>query len=162
MKSAIYSILCLSCLVASFTLPAIGQGTAGSTPQKPVTPNIGKELKFKLEWTTVSDPANPTKSTTSESIVLCTIDGQTSLSTNLATGTEIYRRVTLHPDIQVDGTYLLDVQVAELLKDQDRDITRVATAVRLRANETKVVQSRTAKGTNYAYDYLFTITPITE
>lgn len=145
-------------MFAALTVPALAkQGQAGqatkAAEQKPF-----KEIKFKLEWITTTVSQNPTTST--ESVIFTTVDGQTCMTNNPMQSSDMYRRVTLHPDLQADGSYLVDVVVNEANKEVDNP--RISTQVKVRMGDTKIVQTRTSKGNGYNYEYVFAITPVLE
>lgn len=157
MKSWIFALVGLSCLIGSLTVPAIAQqGTkepAKATDQKPFKP-----IKFKLEWVTTLKTQATT--VTTETVIVRAADGQTIMTNNPVGTGDMYRRVTIHPEIQTDGSYLVDITVNESNKEQDNP--RISTILKMRPNETELVQSRISKGTGYEYEYLFSVTPTTE
>ena len=157
MKSWIFAFVGLSCLFASITGTALakqgGQKTEAvkATDQKPI-----KEVKFKLEWITSTKSQPPT----SESVVFSAAEGLTTMTNNPVQSSEFYRKVTLHPDLQPDGSYIVDVVVSEANKEQD--IQRMSTVAKLKPNETKIIQDRVSKGSNYEFEYTFAITRVQE
>lgn len=160
MKSWIFAFIGLSCLFCSLTLPANGQG---GVPPAAVPPQVSlKEFKFKVEWMTTSIKP-PTSTATqappeTETISLVTMDGDTAMTANKVTSTDVYRRVTLHPESQKDGTTIVDVSISEFTKESERDVPRLSTRIRLKAGDTRVIQARNSKGQGYEFEYLLNIT----
>ena len=157
MKSWIFAFVGLSCLIGSLSLSARGQ-------QQVPAPAAGqqaslKEIKFKLEWTTttVKNANTPASVPETETISLVTMDGDTAMTSNRTPGTETYRRVTLHPESQKDGSTVVDVSVSEFTKDSERDTPRLTTRIRLKGNDVRVLQARTSKGPRYEFEYLLAI-----
>jgi hypothetical protein len=160
MRSSILSFVGLTCLFGSLSLSAVGQ--------QQVPPPAGqqaslKEIKFKLEWITTSgrvpgsSPNATPASPDTETISLITMDGDTAMTANKVVGTDTYRRITLHPESQKDGSTIVDVSVSEFSKDSERDTPRLSTRIRLKGADVRVIQARTAKGTNFDYEYLLNI-----
>jgi hypothetical protein len=151
--------------MATLSLPSFAQQTkpADTAPARTQEQKPFKEVKFKLEWTTISGATPQAKTNSSyESVVVSAVLGQSTMTTNPVQSADIYRRVIIQPEIQADGSYIVGLSVSEFGKDQDRDIPRVETSVKVRTGDTKVVQDRVSKGTNYEFEYLFTITPVIE
>lgn len=161
MKSWIFAFVGLTCLVSSLSLTAIGQTAPpqGSASQGATTQASLKEIKFKLEWiqTTTRTPAVPNSVPETETISLATMDGETAMTANKLVSTELYRRVTIHPETQKDGSVLVDVSVTEFSKDSERDTPRISTRVRLKGSDTRVIQSRVSKGLGYEFEYVLSI-----
>jgi hypothetical protein len=164
MKSWIFAFVGLSCLLGSLTLKANGQGQTQQQVQPPIAAQQGsvRENKFKLEWITTSiKPANSPAAQAppeTEAITLVTMDGDTAMTANKVVSTDTYRRVTLRPESQKDGTTLVDVSVSEFSKDSDRDVPRLSTRLRLKAGDTRMIQTRNSKGQGYEFEYLLSIT----
>lgn len=166
MRSSLLAFIGISCLMATLTLPSIAQQAKPAEAQ-PATKSQDqkpfKEVKFRLEWTTNSGSTSQAKATPSyESVVVSAVLGQSTMTTNPVQSADIYRRVIIQPEIQADGSYIVGLSVSEFGKDQDRETPRIETSVKVRAGDTKVVQDRVSKGTNYEFQYLFTITPVIE
>ena len=159
MKSWIFAFVGLSCLIGSFSLSAHGQQQA--VPPIADKQASLKEIKFKLEWiTTTVKPANsqsPAPIPETETISLVTMEGETAMTSNRTPGTETYRRVTLHPESQKDGSTVVDVSVSEFTKDSERDTPRLTTRIRLKGTDTRILQARTSKGPNYEFEYVLVI-----
>ncbi len=164
MKSWIFAFVGLSCLFGSLTLKANGQGQAQQQAQPPVVAQQGslREIKFKLEWITTSiKPANSPAAQAppeTEAITLVTMDGDTAMTANKVVSTDTYRRVTLRPEAQKDGSTIVDVSVSEFSKDSERDVPRLSTRIRLKEGITRVIQARTSKGAGYEFEYLLNVT----
>lgn len=168
MRSWVLSLLGIVCLLGTVSTAALGQdsakvavagqATTATQAQKPA-----KEVKFKLDWiSTTKGGDNKPDTVETESVTVCAVDGQASMSTNALTGSNTYRRIVVRPESQPDGSYLVSLSVSDFTKDQDRDVPRVESNFRVKMNETKVYQARHVKGTNYEYDFVYTITPTTE
>ena len=161
MKSWIFTFVGLSCLVGSLTMTAHGQQGTVPPPVVAGQQSSGKEIKFKLEWiTTTVKPVNAAGAAAPpeiETVSLVTMDGETAMTANKATGTNTYRRVTLHPESQKDGSVVVDVSVSEFTNESERDTPRLSTRIRLKGADTKVLQARTSKGQGYEYEYLINI-----
>lgn len=85
------------------------------------------------------------------------------MSTNPVVGdNSLYRRVVVRPESQKDGSYMLNMSISEFQKDAERELPRVETNVRVRTGDTKVIQTRAAKGSGYEYEFLVTVTPLAE
>lgn len=170
MRSWVLSIASFICIVGSLTGVASGQGDASQNANpKPVAQPTSadqrafKEVKFKVEWTvrSLGTGSNaPSANPDSEAITITSAEGQTTMTTNPVPGEDKFRRITLHSELQPDGSYLVNLNVIDLTKDQD--IPRLDTVVKVRTSETKVVQDRISKGSNYNYQYQVTITPVIE
>jgi hypothetical protein len=101
-----------------------------------------------------------TQPPTSETVLFSAAEGLTTMTNNPVQSSDFYRKVTLHPDLQTDGSYIVDVVVSEANKEQD--LPRISTVVKVRPNETKIIQTRTSKGANYEFEYTFSITQVQE
>ena len=158
MKSWIFAFVGLTSLLASFTVPALAQqGTKTEIPKGSTVeqPRSMKEVKFKLEWiTSVKSKTSPFEEKYALSIV--GVDGETSMTNNSDGTSASYRRVTLHPESQKDGSYLVDVTVSD--STQDRDIPRISTTVRIFPGINKLVQDRLMNGKDTDADYQLFLT----
>lgn len=157
MKSWIFAFVGLSCLVGSLSFSARGQQ---QVPAPAVVQQASlKEFKFKLEWitTTVKNANTPASIPETETISLVAMDGDNAMTSNRTPGSETYRRVTLHPESQKDGSTVVDVSVSEFTKDSERDTPRLTTRIRLKGTDTRILQGRTSKGPNYEFEYVLAI-----
>jgi hypothetical protein len=154
MKSWIFALVGLSCLIGSLTVPAFAKQGGKAEPQKATDQKPFKEVKFKLEWSGQGAKGTPAAI---ETITLVCADGQTSMSNNaLIVGGDTYRRITIHPESQPDGSYIVDIVVSETNKEQD--IPRISTVAKVRKGETKIVQTRISKSSSGEVEYVFAIT----
>jgi hypothetical protein len=153
MRSSILSFVGLTCLLGSLSLSAIGQQ---QVPPPASQQASLKEIKFKLEWMTTS-VRNPPAKPEVETISLIAMDGDTAMTANKVVNTESFRKITLRPEVQKDGSTLVDITVSEYTKESEREFPRLSTRIRLRGNEVKAIQTRTSKGENYQFEYLLMI-----
>ena len=148
MKSWILGIVGLSCILGSLSLSAIGQQATKPDQEKSVTKRSFKELKFKIEWT---GGYKGKEATSSESAILCAAAGETSMTNNPVNNGETYRKAIIHPELQPDGSYIVDLLVSESSRVQDYQ--RMSTPVKLKWGQTKVVQTRYMKDASRDYEY---------
>ena len=167
MRSWVLSLLGIVCLLGTVSTSALGQDSAkavgGGQAAGAQAQKEAKEIKFKLEWiSTTKSNDNKPDAVETESVTVCAVDGQATMSTNSLTNSNTYRRIVVRPESQPDGSYLVNLSVSDFTKDQDRDVPRIESTFRVKMNETKVYQARHVKGANYEYDFQYTITPTTE
>jgi hypothetical protein len=154
MKSWIFAFVGLTSLLASFTVPALAQQGTKADPPK-AEQRSSKEVKFKLEWiTSVKSKTSPFEEKYSLSVV--GVDGETTMTNNSDGTSSSYRRVTLHPESQKDGSYLVDLTISD--SSQDRDIPRIATTVKIFPGINKLVQARLMNGKDTDADYQLFLT----
>jgi hypothetical protein len=148
MRSSIIGFIGIFCLVGSSSLSAVGQ-----QQPPPATAQSGpKEIKFKVEWITTGQ-RNPPLPAETDSISLVAMDGDNAMTANKIVSSDIYRKVTLHPEVQKDGSTLVDVSVSEFTKESEREWPRLTTRIRLKGNDVRTIQTRTSKGEGYQFDY---------